>query len=99
MNAVSKLAGGPSRRASLGAVLVLLVAPLGAAVALNPWTGASAAPAVAPADAFGLNVTEPADKANAPVAPVAMSKADAERAVSEWNPTGGGKGGGGSPKG
>ncbi|AWM39614.1 hypothetical protein C1280_23190 [Gemmata obscuriglobus] len=83
----------------MGAVLVLLVAPLGAVVALNPWAGAAAAPAVAPADAIGLNVIEPVDKVGTPVAPVAMSKGDTERAVGEWNPTGGGRGKGGSPKG
>lgn len=103
MNAVSNLTGGSPRRASLAvafaAGVVLLAAPLSAAVAVNPWSGAPSAVAeVAPADAFGLNVVEPADKAGTPAAPVAMSKTGAERAVGEWNPTGGGKGGGGSPR-
>lgn len=102
MNAVSNLTGGSPRRASLAvafaAVVVLLAAPL-AAVAVNPWSGApSGATEVAPADAFGLNVVEPSDKTAVPAAPVVMNKMGTERAVGEWNPTGGGKGGGGSPK-
>lgn len=103
MNAVSHLTGAAPRRASLAvafaAGVVLLAAPLSAAVVVNPWSGApSVATEVAPADASGLNVVEPADKAGAPAAPVAMNKMGTERAVGEWNPTGGGKGGGGSPK-
>lgn len=101
MNAVSKLTGNLPRRASLAAAfavaVVLLAAPLGAAVAVNPWQGTPSATDVAPSDAPGLNVLERAEVA----ATAPLTKGGAvEREVGEWIPTGDGKGGGtkGSPK-
>jgi hypothetical protein len=88
------------RAVAFAAAVVLLTAALGAA-AVNPWPGTpSAATGVAPADAPGLNVLQPADKDTVPAAAVKTPQpGDTERAVGEWNPTGGGGGGGGSPKG
>jgi hypothetical protein len=86
---------------AFAAGVVLLVAPLSAAVVSNPWPGTpTGATQVAPADDSGLNVLYPRDKASVATPPVqAPEAANTERAVGEWNPTGGGGGGGGSPKG
>jgi hypothetical protein len=105
MSALANLTRSPLRRRSLTAAVaagvVLLVAPLSAAVVVNPWQNTpTVATEVAPADDAGLNVLYPRDKASVPTPPVqAPEAANTERAVGEWNPTGGGGGGGGSPKG
>jgi hypothetical protein len=84
---------------AFAAAVVLLTAALGAA-SVNPWSGTpSAATEVAPADASGVNVLEPVSSYSAPAAVKAPQSGNTERAVGEWNPTGGGGGGGGSPKG
>jgi hypothetical protein len=95
---------GSAKRSSVAlaivAGIVLLAAPLSAAVIVKPWQLApTVATQVAPADDAGLNVLNQRDKASTPTAPVqAKEVASTERVVGEWNPTGGGGGGGGSPK-
>jgi hypothetical protein len=100
MKVLQTLRGG--RRASLAAAfaagVVLLVAPLSAAV-VNPWAAPAVSTQVATVDNAGVNVLEPAEKGAAPAVAVKIPGAqNAERAVGEWNPTGGGGSGGGSPK-
>ncbi|MBY0457859.1 MAG: hypothetical protein K2V38_11010 [Gemmataceae bacterium] len=79
---------------AVAAVIVLVVAPLGAALVVNPWSAAPAAPAVAPADAPGGNVLEQNDKSTATVP--AVKAGEVNKVAGEWNPTGGGLGGSGS---
>lgn len=80
--------------------LVILGVPVVAAVALQPWGPSPAAGhdvVIAPADAGGLNVLEPAvrkpEKADAAGRPAAGT----ERVVQEWTYTGSSGGGRGHP--
>jgi hypothetical protein len=54
---------------------------------------------VSPSDTTGVNLLEPPDKVTSsdPIGSLTNNKS-VERIVSEWTPTGGGAGGGGSPK-
>jgi hypothetical protein len=55
--------------------------------------------AVSPADTAGVNLLEPANKATGSEPKGNLASYDGiERVVGEWTPTGGGSGGGGSPK-
>ncbi len=92
------------RRGSLATVfavaVVLLVTPLSVAMIVCPWQfQLPAGVEVAESDASGVNVLEPTIKTSGSVVSGKTVTVDgAERAVGEWNPTGGGKGGKGSPK-
>jgi hypothetical protein len=87
---------GGSLAASCGAVLMLLVV----ATIVQPLsTALPAGTDVTPVDSAGVNLLEPAVAATGtgPQAQVASGES-VERVVGEWTPTGGGAGGGGSPK-
>jgi hypothetical protein len=94
-----------NRRGSLaafcGAALVLSVVLAGAVAAVGQLP--SLIPAgtnVSAADDAGVNLLEPADSASSADAQAKVSTdRGVEKVVGEWIPTGGGKGGGGSPKG
>ena len=89
-----------SMTAALGAAVALaLVVASAVAIAqplpVNLPTGTE----VSLADTAGVNLLEPANAAigSAPKENLASSES-VERVVGEWTPTGGGSGGGGSPK-
>jgi hypothetical protein len=86
--------------AACGAVIVLAVVMATAAAIVLPLpVNLPAGTDVSPADTAGVNLLEPANKA---ISSESKSKStpngDVERVVGEWTPTGGGSGGGGSPK-
>jgi hypothetical protein len=90
-----------SLAAACGAAIILVVVLAGTATIVNPLpSNLPAGTAVSPADTSGVNFLEPANTAVSPVpAGKSTQNGSVERAVGEWTPTGGGKGGGGSPKG
>ena len=83
-----------------GAVAVLLLVAASAAAIVKPLPGVlPAAAEVAPVDDAGVNLLEQAVAVQEREPGRATANVDnPERAVSEWTPTGGGSGGGGSPK-
>jgi hypothetical protein len=94
----------PTRAGSVaaffGAAIVLAVVMASAAAIAQPLpvnlpTGAD----VSPADTAGVNLLEPAKTATGSEQKGSLaSNESVERVVGEWIPTGGGSGGGGSPK-
>jgi hypothetical protein len=80
--------------AAFAVAVVLLAAPVSAALVVSPWQAVlPTGPEVAPADAAGtggLDVLEPGRPSEGPVVTKAGKDADPERAVREWHPTGGG---------
>jgi hypothetical protein len=83
-----------------GAVIVLLIVLVSAVAIVRPLpSNLPAGTDVSPADTSGINVLEPAGKERNPAQQGKLSNNDSiERVVGEWTPTGGGSGGGGSPK-
>ena len=100
VNAKSRL---PISRGSLAAAsgaVIVLVAVLAGAVAIGmPLpTHLPAGTTVAPVDTAGVNLLEPANAAIGSQIGKPTDSQSVERVVEEWTPTGGGSGGGGSPK-
>ena len=86
--------------AALGAAFFLALVVASAATIVQPLpvnlpTGTD----VSQADTAGVNLLEPATTATGSESRDSLASEDSvERVVGEWTPTGGGSGGGGSPK-
>jgi len=89
-----------SMTVALGAAVALALVVASAVAIVQPLpvnipTGTD----VSLADTAGVNLLEPANKATGSTPKDNLASSDSvERVVGEWTPTGGGSGGGGSPK-
>jgi hypothetical protein len=94
---MSKLGRAASSLLPRGAIAVVLLVVVSAAVVVNPWSAAGQSePEIAPGDGAGVNVLEPG---YTPPGGQPGKGENAERVIRGWYPTSSSGGPKGSPKG
>ena len=94
---MSKLGRAASSLLPRGAIAVVLLVVVSAAVVVNPWSAAGQSePEIAPGDGAGVNVLEPG---YTPPGGQPVKGENAERGLRNWYPTSSSGGPKGSPKG